>query len=279
MLVRRRLPLSFVLRFAVPVGVVSGTWAALVFAAYAFGGWGFLRVPFLPLSVMGTAVAFYVGFKNNASYERFWEGRKIWGGIVNASRTWASATCAYVDPGSSSDESIAQRRELIYRQLAWINALRMQLRRTTRFHDKPSGPTKRRLIKHADAMRNDWKKELAPFLSTQELDLTTEQVNAATQLLARQGNQLAELVQSGRLDMFRQLALMEVVQELYALQGQSERIKNTPFSRHYAEYSRIFVYVFAFLVPLGMLDVFAEKSKKPTSEKMWPLKKELPFQR
>ena len=68
MLVRRRLPLSFVLRFAVPVGVVSGTWAPLVFAAYAFGGWGFLRVPFLPLSVMGTAVAFYVGFKNNGFY-------------------------------------------------------------------------------------------------------------------------------------------------------------------------------------------------------------------
>lgn len=45
-------------------------------------------IPWLPLSVIGTAVAFYVGFKNNQSYDRMWEARKIWGGIVNDSRTW-----------------------------------------------------------------------------------------------------------------------------------------------------------------------------------------------
>ena len=44
-------------------------------------------IPWLPISVIGTAVAFYVGFKNNQSYDRMWEARKIWGGIVNDSRT------------------------------------------------------------------------------------------------------------------------------------------------------------------------------------------------
>ena len=46
------------------------------------------RVPWLPLGVLGTAVAFIVSFKNNASYDRLWEARKIWGGIVNTSRSW-----------------------------------------------------------------------------------------------------------------------------------------------------------------------------------------------
>ncbi|MEX0314084.1 MAG: bestrophin family ion channel, partial [Allomuricauda sp.] len=50
--------------------------------------WKWLHVPWLPLGALGTAVAFIVSFKNNASYDRLWEARKIWGGIVNASRSW-----------------------------------------------------------------------------------------------------------------------------------------------------------------------------------------------
>ncbi|MBL7707741.1 MAG: hypothetical protein JNJ86_01665, partial [Chitinophagaceae bacterium] len=46
----------------------------------------FLSIPWLPIALLGTAVAFMVGFKNNASYERMWEARKAWGAIVNASR-------------------------------------------------------------------------------------------------------------------------------------------------------------------------------------------------
>ena len=52
---------------------------------HALGYEGF-KVPRLPLSVIGTAVAFHIGFKNNSSYDRMWEARKIWGAIVNSSR-------------------------------------------------------------------------------------------------------------------------------------------------------------------------------------------------
>ena len=47
-----------------------------------------LQVPLTPVGLIGTAVAFMVGFQNNAAYDRIWEARKIWGGIVNASRSW-----------------------------------------------------------------------------------------------------------------------------------------------------------------------------------------------
>ena len=50
---------------------------------------------------------------------------------------------------------------------------------------------------------------------------------------------------------------MQTIKELYELQGQCERIKNTPFPRQYAEFSRWFVRVFMFLLPLGLLDVFS----------------------
>lgn len=55
---------------------------------YEVFGWDWLSIPWLPIALLGTAVAFVVGFKNNASYDRMWEARKAYGAIVNASRSW-----------------------------------------------------------------------------------------------------------------------------------------------------------------------------------------------
>ena len=54
------------------------------------------HIPWLPISVIGTAVAFYVGFKNNQAYDRMWEARKIWGGIVNDSRSWGMLVGSFI---------------------------------------------------------------------------------------------------------------------------------------------------------------------------------------
>lgn len=69
-----------------------------------------LSIPWSPITVMGIAVAFYLGFKNNSSYDRTWEARKIWGSIVNNSRTFGAAVTSFV--GSSDKEAI--QKELIY---------------------------------------------------------------------------------------------------------------------------------------------------------------------
>jgi putative membrane protein len=83
-----------------------------------------ISVPWQPLSVLGIAVAFYLGFKNNASYDRIWEARKIWGGIVNNSRTYGAAVVAFVQ--GENDTEIKKR--ILYRHIAWLTALRYQLR-------------------------------------------------------------------------------------------------------------------------------------------------------
>jgi putative membrane protein len=262
MILTRRISWKVVVLLGLRTGALAGPWAVLVYLLYAYAGLWFLRVPFLPIATVGTAVAFYVGFKNNAAYERFWEGRKIWGGIVNASRTWATAVTSYIDVGDAGDEARATRRELVYRHLAWVNALRLQLRRTTRFHDKPARSTRRRLERHAEHMRNDWDRELRAFMKQDELAEVSAKANTATHLLAHQGTRLAALVKAQRLDLFHQLAMMETVTELYALQGQCERIKNTPFPRQYAEFSRVFTMLLGFLLPFGLLDVFGDHVDK-----------------
>lgn len=258
MIIHRRFPLKLVLAFGLRISGVAAVWSMAVFALYAWAGWTWIRIPFQPISTIGIAVAFYVGFKNNAAYDRFWEGRKIWGGIVNASRTWGTAVMSYVLPGDHSDEAQALRRELMYRHLAWINALRLQLRKNSRFFDKPARATKRRLDEHAHHMRNDWDQELAPFLDPAELAEVSQLKNSATHLVTTQGTRLAQLLKESRLDLFHQIDLMATLRELYTLQGKCERIKNTPYPRQYAEYSRIFVRVFITLVPFGLLDVFGD---------------------
>jgi putative membrane protein len=262
MILTRRISWKVVLLLGLRTAAMAGPWAVLVYVLYAYAGLWFLRVPFLPIATVGTAVAFYVGFKNNAAYERFWEGRKIWGGIVNASRTWATAVVSYIDVGDTSEDARETRRELVYRHIAWVNALRLQLRRTTRFHDKPARSTKRRLERHAEHMRNDWDEELRPFLDADELAEVSAMANPATHLLTRQGTRIAGLVKAQRLDLFHQIAMMETVTELYSLQGQCERIKNTPFPRQYAEFSRVFTRLLAFLIPFGLLDVFGDHVAK-----------------
>ena len=85
----------------------------------------------LPVSVIGTAVAFYVGFKNNQAYDRMWEARKIW-----CHRQQQSCLGMYVD-GFVTDqfsekrisdmEPKAVKKRLIYRHIGWLYALRSQL--------------------------------------------------------------------------------------------------------------------------------------------------------
>jgi ion channel-forming bestrophin family protein len=82
-----------------------------------------LILPWQPFSVLGIAVAFYLGFKNNSSYDRTWEARKIWGGIVNSSRTFASAVASFSSLVDNDEQRETQRTQ-IYCHIAWLTALR-----------------------------------------------------------------------------------------------------------------------------------------------------------
>lgn len=102
-------------------------YAALITLIYWLTGLE-ITLPWQPISVIGIAVAFYLGFKNNSSYDRTWEARKIWGAIVNDSRTFATAILTLVK-NNPSEEVTAIQKELIKRHLAWVLALQHVLRK------------------------------------------------------------------------------------------------------------------------------------------------------
>ncbi len=92
--------------------------------AYQFLDWKFIAIPWVPIALIGTAAAFIVGFKNTQTYNRLWEARQIYGGIVNTSRTIAMMTKDFVKTDKKT------HLEIINRHCAWLTALRFQLRET-----------------------------------------------------------------------------------------------------------------------------------------------------
>lgn len=230
---------------------------------YVWAGWQFLALPFVPIGVIGTAVAFYVGFKNNSSYDRLWEGRRIWGSLVNTSRAWGAMVLDYVSnlhakTPATDAELHRVRRELIYRHLAFLTALRTQLRSRTvwQVHGKDV-----QLVEHIEAFRvHGLDEELNPFLPENEVRFFVNTQNAATQLLKRQSAQLAEARDAGLLSDFYHVELERLLVEFYNQQGAAERIKSFPFPRQYAFFSYVFVWLFIWVLPYGLLNELAKVS-------------------
>lgn len=216
-------------------------------------------IPFSPISVIGVAVAFYLGFKNNQSYDRFWEGRKIWGGIVNYSRTWGNQVLSFMTmqhtKGDISAEELALiQKKFIYRHMAWMNALRLQLRKPTSFsidHSKKS--TK---IFKSETQSEDWLTQVGVFLDESERTFCKGKKNVATQIIRQQGNYLKKSLEKGIIEDFRHMEMMRVLEEFYNLQGKAERIKKTPLPRQYSFFSNVFVWIFILLLPFGLVGEF-----------------------
>lgn len=261
MIVSRKFRLHALWTFAWPNLTRVLLWSTAVTASYRVLGWTELAVPFLPIATIGTAVAFYVGFKNNASYDRLWEARKIWGAVVNASRIWAYQVRSLVGhQGAEPDAAPAEIRRLVRRQVAWVHALRIQLRRSSALNtadpDLPQYRMMRGVNCDGDLLEVD--DALARFCDAEDRAVLKGVKNTAARLLDLQAKQIADLKRRGLLDGFEHRELMSQVVACVECQGKAERIKNFPFPRQYANFSGIFVHIFSALLPFGLLESLAD---------------------
>ncbi len=229
----------------------------------------FLRafhIPWLPLSLIGTAVAFYVGFKNNQAYERLWEARIIWGGIVNSSRMWGSNIKAFVvNPGTENDGGrlVEIKRGMIYRHIAWLYKLRSQLLEPTAWeHLSLGGPfgraAREKMQKAGLGLYGEdiTDEQIGKYLSEAEYKGLHSFKNAATHLIDKQSQELARLRESGYLGSFEHVHLQKLLNDFYEHQGKAERIKKTPFPRQFASFGFIMVCLFIGMLPFGFYSEF-----------------------
>ena len=143
---------------------------------------------------------------------------------------------------------------MVYRHLAWINALRVQLRQPRPWGIKVNSTVERLHRRHGE--RNASCEEASSFVAPEEYTDLKKRVNPATHLIKNQAKQLVELKKREIIDGFQEDQLQSVLEECYNLQGMCERIKNTPFPRQYGYFSRIFTWIFVLLLPFGLLSVF-----------------------
>lgn len=265
MIIRKTLSLRSIFEFTGHHLVWLTIWMLIVTTIYNFTHWKIITIPWLPLSLIGTAVAFYVGFKNVQSYDRIWEARKVWGAITNNSRMLAAMVKNFRSDDAGLEDGREIKKQIIFRHIAYLYQLREQLLEPTPWehvslHRLWVGYYNQRRRANLYGRYKDELNELTSHTYLTEADKLSLQGlnNKAVQLLDIQSAGVQELYQNKAINMMQQLELQKTINNFYDEQGRVERIKRTPFPRKYASFSFIFVCIFVFLLPFGIVGEFSK---------------------
>lgn len=189
------------------------------------------KLPSLPLAVVGGALGIFVSFRTNNAYSRWWEGRQLWGKLVNSSRHFALQVLSYLQPADSVD--LPQiKREIVLRHAAYVHALRAHLRKQNVLAD----PQVVRLL--SEAVREKLKGEK----------------NIPYAILHEQFATIEALSTRGALDPLRLQSLDKLMNDFLDVQGACERIKNTPMPRSYGFIGERLIWAYATLFPFAIWD-------------------------
>jgi len=176
-------------------------------------------IPVLLPSILGTALAFFIGFNNNQAYARWWEARKIWGSLVNDSRSWTRQVIYFSQYGKNELPTNTTINQFIHRHIAFLYALKQNLRKSAAVEYK----------KH---------------LSKNDLNYIESHSNKANALLNLQTKDINEIYLNQIIDGFQFAELNKLIINFCDEMGKSERISNTVFPTTYNYYTRIFVWIF-----------------------------------
>ncbi len=230
--------------FRSALGVVTYNWgrilafaliAATAYVVHDVLEYEDVSLPVVPVTVVGGGLAIFLGFRNNSAYDRWWEARKIWGGIVNYSRTFGMQVNSYAginDTGEVPHPSAVEawKKSMIYRHIAWLTALRIHLRK-----------------------EDSWE-EIEKWLDPEEYKKLLTMANKPSQLINIQGLHLKQAFDDQIIENFRHISLSDSLKEFYNLQGKAERIKNTVFPYYYNFFTNLFCWLFIICLPFALVE-------------------------
>ncbi len=208
-------------------------WDVLVVVAYKVLHWWWIGSSAIPLALYGSAIGIIVGFRNNSAYARWWEARILWGAIVNDSRSLARQVCTapHANPASGdSAELAAMQTRIIHHEIAYVHALRQQLRGL------------------------DPLETIKSTLPPEQLDRVVGHSNVAIGIQREMGTMLTQMRQRGWIDGLQWQAMDSNLDDLLNAQGGTERIKNTPLPKQYDYFPMLFVRIYCLMLPLGMVE-------------------------
>jgi len=187
-----------------------------------------------PFTLIGLPLGIFLGFRNNAAYDRFWEGRKLWGSIVNTTRTVARQFLTMIDAPDASAAEQAElktfQQEMVRYVIAYTHAVRYHLRDMT--------PLPR----------------IARVIPEDEVCRYKDSDNVPIAMLQRMGDRLLEARRKKWIHPFHAPMLEQSLSALCDWQGGCERIKSTPIPYSYTVLLHRIVAVYCIMLPFGLMD-------------------------
>ncbi|MFZ4655894.1 MAG: bestrophin family protein [Caldilineaceae bacterium] len=208
--------------------------AVVVYVAVVLLGWTFVALSFAPIGLLGTALSIFLAFRANTSFARWGEAAQAWAAIIAASRIFGRLVVTFTDshrhtPQYKEEVAEAFKREMVYRQIAWVNALRLELRG-----------------------QSDWR-DLERFLPEADVAALRQQPNKPLFLMKRQGQRIYDGMAQGTLQGFDSFQMEGQLAALSLQQAVCERIKTIPIPRQYDYFTRLFVRIFVVLLPFFLI--------------------------
>jgi ion channel-forming bestrophin family protein len=216
-------------------------------ALYQVFGFKWLTIPWGIVFLLGTTVALTAGFKNTQTYNRIWEAQQIWASIAAMSRLWGAMSRDLLADAKDS-------RHLVYRHLAWLTALRYQMRESKDWETLKKAPNAEyRKNYEVPEKESSLEIELSKYVPYEERNRILVSSGRATQTLGLQSEALKKMFDAGSIPINVFIELEKILREFHDQQAKSERIKNYPYPRQYAIVNAIFVRILCLLLPLGMV--------------------------
>jgi putative membrane protein len=187
----------------------------------------------IPFTLIGLPLAIFLGFRNNAAYDRFWEGRRLWGELVNRSRSFSRQCASLIDypaPARASDGMGDARVRMVYRAIAFAHALRGVLRGT------------------------DSGADVQALLLPDEFAQMEKAFNKPDFLMRQMGMDLGLCLKEGRIDSCLVASIDATLSAMTASATSCERIRNTPIPFSYTLLLHRTAYLYCFLLPFGLVD-------------------------
>jgi putative membrane protein len=230
--------LKHLLKISLPYIAFSTVYSILILSLEEFIGDHIYKVSGQIGSVFGLAVAFFLGFRMNSAYDRWWEARKIFGELNNTTGSYATKAFVYL----KNDKNIlnANSKELsddfLNLTILYIKQLKYEMHRKSNTFSDNNIPE---LFKK---YRIDVRKKITNEILLVLTKLTDENFAANKNI--------------------EKSDLMQHINKFYEIQGKAERIRNTPFLKIYSIFTKITVFFYVLLLPLfvGDIDIGGENS-------------------
>ena len=184
-------------------------------------------IPEMPLTIpafIGTSISILISFKLNQSYDRWWEARKIWGSIVNDSRSLILQFKQYL-PDNENINKIA------YRQIAWCYALGESLRGL------------------------DSNQTLKKYLNEIEIEEVNKQSNKPLAIIQHHYKDLKQFKNGEKINQFSEVQLDNTLVRLVDAMGKAERIKSTVFPVTYRIFLHLMIYLFTITLSISLKNI------------------------